>query len=754
MPRTLALFLAATFLLSCDPGAALRDTAIEGRRRSETALAEVAARQETARDVFAEREGEPTASGDKEILFGDLHVHTTWSFDAFMFSLPLLGGEGAHPPNDACDFARHCAQVDFFALTDHAESLLPEHWSAAKESVRACNARAGDPENPDLVAFMGFEWSQAGDTPETHFGHRCVVFPDTEEDRLPARPIAAADTRRGMAGLRRMVAGARWLQPWTLGRHDAFLDYIDRNQALDPCPEGVDSRDLPLDCREIAPTPRELHEKLDQWNLGAMTIPHGMSWGVYTPATTTIEKHLAARNYDAGYMRLIEVMSGHGNSEEYRDHAAKVVAPDGTVSCPEPSADFLPCCWQAGEIMRSRCGDLPEDECERRVDEARTFAAEAWVNPSRVFPDAPAEAWLDCDQCRDCFRPSFSHRPKETVQYAMALSRQDETDAAPVRFRYGFVASSDGHTGRPGHGYKQIDPPMMSDVRNPPPFPYSLMGSVVTGGRMEDPRQPQRIVQGRVGLSGNDLRVSSFLYPGGLAAVHAASRSREAIWDALQRREVYGTSGPRILLWFDLLNGPDGRQPMGSETVLRQAPAFEVRAVGSFEQKPGCPADSIAELPDDRLATLCHGECYHPGDTRRRIAAIEVVRIRPVAPGQDPASGIEDPWRRFDCGQTSDGCTVRFDDPEFADAPTDSVYYVRALEEPSLGLNGQPLETTFDASGQPVSVWPCTPERVARGGCPAEVQERAWSSPIFIDTSAPGGDAVFATAVGPDRARP
>ena len=38
---------------------------------------------------------------DKEILFGDLHVHTTFSPDAFIMSVPLMGGSGLHPPADA-----------------------------------------------------------------------------------------------------------------------------------------------------------------------------------------------------------------------------------------------------------------------------------------------------------------------------------------------------------------------------------------------------------------------------------------------------------------------------------------------------------------------------------------------------------------------------------------------------------------------------------------------------------------------------
>lgn len=81
----------------------------------------------------------------------------------------MFGGDGAHPPADACDFARHCSQLDFFSLNGHAKALTPERWRETLESVRACNARAGDPADSDLVAFAGREWTQRGATPETHF---------------------------------------------------------------------------------------------------------------------------------------------------------------------------------------------------------------------------------------------------------------------------------------------------------------------------------------------------------------------------------------------------------------------------------------------------------------------------------------------------------------------------------------------------------------------------------------------------------
>jgi hypothetical protein len=724
----LAALLAAVCACSAEePGPG----AIEGRRKPQSAVDAALAAQRAGRAALAATE-EPPA---KQILFGDLHVHTSYSWDAFLFSLPLVGGEGAHPPADACDFARYCADLDFFALTDHAESLLPEDWEASKDSVRQCNALAGDPESPDLVAFTGFEWSQAGLTPETHWGHRCVVFRGTGEDELPARPISARAARRLYRELRDNMAVVRWLQPLDWGAYSAYVDYLDALSGRPECDPDVGVRELPRDCEEIASDPHALYEKLDQWGFDAIAIPHGTAWGTYTPATSSIARHLDPEQYDPARQPLIEIMSGHGNSEVYRRWREFEIGEDGRHVCPEPTPEYLPCCWQAGEIMRSRCGDLDEAECEKRVAEARQFAADAYLRPHNVFPDAKPEEWLDCGQCRGCFKPSFGYRPRESVQYAMALSNPDAPapDGRPLRFRYGFVASSDNHTGRPGTGYKQIERSMMTDAVGTPGALFEMFSKL--GQRMQDPQRPLAPKREPIGIKGSDNRVTSFLYPGGLAAVHARGRSREAIWDAMQRREVYGTSGPRILLWFDLTNAEGGPAPMGSEVALAGTPRFEVRAVGSFVERPGCPEWSRAGLRPERLRFLCRDECYHPSDERHPIAAIEVVRIRPRVVRDEPVDPlIEDPWRTFRCPPDPAGCAVSFEDPEFAASGRDALYYVRALQEPTPALNGSPLSTRFDASGAAVSTDPCWGrDDRAVSGCPAPVQERAWSSPIFVD---------------------
>ena len=198
-------------------------------------------------------------------------------------------------------------------------------------------------------------------------------------------------------------------------------------------------------------------------------IPHGTTWGFYTPPGTSMDKALDREQHDPERQRLIEIHSGHGNSEEYRSWREFEVADDGSKVCPAPTPDYLPCCWQAGEIMRERCGDLDPAECDARVEEAKRLALDAGVSAHLLFPDTRAEDWLDCGQCRDCFKPTLALRPRESVQYTMAISNFDEPepDGSPLRFRYGFIASSDNHKARPGTGYKQYERRRMTEATGP-----------------------------------------------------------------------------------------------------------------------------------------------------------------------------------------------------------------------------------------------------------------------------------------------
>jgi hypothetical protein len=677
-----------------------------------------------------------------QILFGDLHVHTTFSTDAFLWSLPMMNGAGSHPVSDACDYARFCSALDFWSINDHAEATTPRKWEATKQAIRACNAVAGEGD-PDVAVFLGWEWSQVGRTPEDHWGHKNVILRGLEDDEVPARAIGAS----GLAtdGLRGAASGMPWYVPLLdfpeRQRYFDFIAFLDEVRDVPHCPDGVPSPELPADCYESAATPADLFRKLREWGVPSLVVPHGNTWGFYSPPGTSWDKQLVGANQDPEQQFLVEIMSGHGNSEQFRAWREVRPGAGGEPECPEPTRDYLPSCWRAGQIIEARCREAGESEaeCASRAAEARRYHVAAGAAGALVVPGESIEEWLDAGQCRDCFRPSFNYRPRGSTQYALALTNFDDPEH-PRRFEFGVIASSDNHRARPGTGYKPVDRKLTTEANG--------LRDATWSERVYPPEDPApravAVEQLQLSRGFGTLeaeRQASFFMTGGLAAVHADGRSREAIWDALQRKEVYGTSGPRILLWFHLLNAerPDGSYgpvPMGGSARLAENPRFEVRAVGSFAQQPGCPEHVTGALEPERLARICGGECYNPSDVRRRITRVEVVRIRPqTSPGEDVAGLIQDPWRVFACDPDPAGCVVRFEDPEFTDAGRDAVYTVRAIEEASPVVNAGNLRCEVDAEGNCVKVHPCygddykTP---ASDDCAAPSEERAWSSPIFV----------------------
>ena len=701
---------------------------VTARRIPTQRVGEAAVRQRAAgREI-----GQPEP---KQILFGDLHVHTTFSFDAFMVALPMLQGEGVHPPADACDFARFCAGLDFWSINDHAEGLTPHQWSETKRAVRQCQAVAGESDRPDMVSFLGWEWTQIGTTPENHYGHKNVMLLDLDEDAVPIRPISSRQeltppgsgaTRLGPAIRLLLIAGS----PGSEERQPYFdmARFLQDRDDLAPCPPGVPVRELPASCQEGAPTPGELFAKLDEWEIPYLVIPHGNTWGFYTPPGSSWDKQLAAHDDPGRREPLFEVFSGHGNSEEYREWRAVEFDAEGGARCPEPSGGYLPSCWRAGEIIRARCAAAGEsaEECERRAREARQNYVDAGTAGHVTVPAAEVEDWLDAGQCTDCYLPAFNYRPGGSGQYALALTNFDDP-ARPKRFRFGFIASSDNHTARPGTGYKEKNRREMTDSG------LGGIGSYIP--KSDTPEARSLSLESGVRPVPEFERFASFFGTGGLVAVHSNGRDRDSVWRALERKEVYGTSGERILLWFDLLTGSGGALPMGSRVSSAENPHFRVRAAGAFRQEPGCPEHSVSALSAERLHHLCRDECYNPSDERRSITRIEVIRIRPQAAAGEPVADlIEDPWQVLPCAPGASGCSVEFVDPDFAVARRDALYYVRAIQEPTPTINGGQLRCEFDERGECRSVSPCYAD--ARTGyeddCLTEAEERAWSSPITL----------------------
>jgi hypothetical protein len=206
-------------------------------------------------------------------------------------------------------------------------------------------------------------------------------------------------------------------------------------------------------------------------------------------------------------------------------------------------------------------------------------------------PGATIEDWKDCGQCRDCFNPSFSMRPKGAVQYIVSLTNFDDP-SDPRRFRFGFIASSDNHTARPGTGYKEYGRRMMTEAAGPRDETWARRLFPAPGKPKPESVRFDPATLENAFLATDLERQAWFFMTGGIVAAHSSGRDRNSIWDALKRREVYGTSGERILLWFDLLNGPNGgEQPMGSEVAMQDAQLNYLRGAFVNHARTGQPQE-------------------------------------------------------------------------------------------------------------------------------------------------------------------
>jgi Protein of unknown function (DUF3604). len=212
---------------------------------------------------------------------------------------------------------------------------------------------------------------------------------------------------------------------------------------------------------------------------------------------------------------------------------------------------------------------------------------------------------------------------------------------------------------------------------------------------------------------------------GGIAAVWADRNDRQSIYEAFRRREVYGTSGPRITLRFfggfhfraadseahNLAElGYRKGVPMGGELLRSrsaQAPRFLIQAV---KDPLGANLDRVQVIKGWRDAQ---------GKLREKIFNVAWSGRRQIAAdGSLPPVGnsVDVRTARYsnDIGDLE--LVTVWSDPEFSpDLP--AFYYVRVLEIPT------PRHHLFDALALGLD-----PSKIDQ---PLTIQERAWSSPIW-----------------------
>jgi hypothetical protein len=245
--------------------------------------------------------------------------------------------------------------------------------------------------------------------------------------------------------------------------------------------------------------------------------------------------------------------------------------------------------------------------------------------------------------------------------------------------------------------------------------------------------------------------------PGGLAVVWAEENSRDAIFEAMRRRETYATSGTRPTVRF--FGGFDlNPEACTQDDFVAHGYAKGVPMGGDLVGSPevGAPRFLVAALKDA-------GSPGHEGLDLQRIQIIKGwveadgtthERVVDVAGQADQDAGV-DPGTCAPKGSGHSQLCAVWEDPDF-DSERPAFYYARVLENPSCRWS------TFQCLAAGVSPFAeaCTEQAEAAtraaqnagalgdvyGRCclkEAEepfysptIQERAWTSPIWYQPSA------------------
>lgn len=601
-------------------------------------------------------------SVSRNAYFGDLHIHTAYSYDARPLGTRTTPADAYRfargeplgiPPYDAAGAPSAVMQLarplDFAAVTDHSEffgemTLCHDPSSAAYEAeacrrLREDGARGLSPmlqliirEEPQrIAAICGEDGSACRDAAPT-------LWALTQDMAETAYDRSADCTFTSFVG---------YEYTGTPNSNNIHRNVIFRNATV---PErAVSYVETPGDVDLWTALRAECLEGLDDCEV--LAIPHNanLSAGAMFPAFAGRTESSAA---DATLATLrnelepiMEVFQHKGNSECFNGFPDILGAPDELCDMEQVLS--------LGPVSGPGGADTAVRFCEDGEVGRRGFLR------------------LGCISKRDFYR-------------SVLLTGLEDREAIGVNsYRLGVIGSTDTHMS-------------LSGATDEADYRGHLVTEVDPAQRLAEP-------VGANSLAGN---------PGGLAGVWAVENSRDALFEAMQRREVFGTSGtrikPRLFAGWGFASdacergdrdahGYNQGVPMGGD-LAADAAAGAPQFLAYAQQDP-------LAAPLERLQ-LIKGWLDDAGQSHYSVTDVA------GGPG-GVAADATPPGHAALCALV--------EDPAFDPAQA-AYYYLRVVEVPSPRWSSYACASLSAAEQRSL----CDDN-----GAPATIRELAWTSPIW-----------------------
>ena len=593
----------------------------------------------TSHQEAATSSDQDKSEGTKEALFGDLHIHSGWSFDAFIYNVRTT-------PDDAYRYAkgetidipgvgeiRSRRPLDFAAVTDHSE-----YMGVMMEMIRP-NSAVGKLDIAQRVR------SQDRTTSVNAFGEigRSIATNEAMEDLAEKsvmtstwnKAVQIADDHN-VPGTFTTFPAYEWTSSPQFGNdpENLYAANLHRNVIY----RGDKVSDLPFSSFN-SQDPQELWKWMEQEKqkgIDLIAIPHNA-------------------NMSDGLMFPKETFSGQPLDEEY---------------------------------ARLRYDNEPVEEVVQIKGQSMSHPV---LNSNDEFADFEMYSFTFAIGPPPPSRPSGSY-VREAYQKGLQL--RDQLGINPYQF--GLIGSSDTHNS--GGSIEENN--------------YTGKFNALDG-------TPEKRL-----APDDNVNVVRYKYmsAAGLAGVWAESNTRDAIFDALKRKETFATSGTRIKVRFYAGDNLD-KIDLNDENWTSTASANGVSMGGELSNESKSPTFVVWAVKDPDGANLDRVQIIKSwldkdGGTQEKIFNVAFGADRQI----DDQGKLNPVGSTVDVDEATYSNTIgsvmlqaTWQDPEF-DPRLSAQYFVRVLEIPT------PRWSTYDAKALGIKV-PDTMD--------ATIQERAWSSPIW-----------------------